>query len=131
MSIEVSLQNVGNSRVYGILYMHVKPGKYPAMLRVPGAGVRPYNGDTATAAKGIIHLEIGIHGIPVTMPQSVYNDLGSGALSGYPTFNLDNRDTYITVACFSVVSGRSISFATSPNSTASGLRSPGAARAAS
>lgn len=91
---EVSLQNVGGSRVYGILSMPVKPGKYPAMLRVPGAGVRPYNGDPVTAAKGIIHLEIGIHGIPVTMPQSVYNDLGTGALNGYPTFNLDNRDTY-------------------------------------
>ena len=90
----VSLQNVNNSRVYGILCIPKKPGKYPAMLRVPGAGIRPYAGDTRNASKGIITLEIGIHGIPVDMQPEVYNNLSSGALNGYPYFNLDNRDRY-------------------------------------
>lgn len=71
-----------------------KEGKYPAILKVPGAGVRPYNGDVATAEKGFITFEIGIHGIPVNMDISIYNYLGSGALSGYPNFNLDDRDRY-------------------------------------
>ena len=91
----VSIQNfkVG-SKVYGILCMPKKEGKYPALLRVPGAGVRPYNGDIAMAEKGIITLEIGIHGIPVNMDIGVYTDLGASALNQYYTFNLDNRDRY-------------------------------------
>jgi cephalosporin-C deacetylase-like acetyl esterase len=91
----VSLQNFRNrSRMYGILCVPKKEGKYPALLRVPGAGVRPYNGDIATAEKGFITFEIGIHGVPVTLAQDFYTDLGSGALSGYPNYNLDSRDRY-------------------------------------
>ena len=90
---EVSFLNVRwGSRTYGILCEPVKPGKYPALLRVPGAGVRPYGGDIYTASKGAVTLEIGIHGIPVTMQQSVYDDLGLGALNGYWEFGMDNRD---------------------------------------
>lgn len=90
----VSLQNIHNSRVYGILSVPKKEGKYPALLRVPGAGIRPYNGDVRNAERGIITLEIGIHGIPVNMPVEFYANLSSGALNGYPHFNLDNRDKY-------------------------------------
>ncbi|WP_439559606.1 acetylxylan esterase [Dyadobacter sp.] len=82
-------------RVYGILSIPKKEGKYPALLRVPGAGVRGYYGDVATADKDIITLEIGIHGIPVTMDPSVYIDLGQGALNGYPAYNLDDRDKFV------------------------------------
>ena len=90
---EVSFQNVRwNSRTYGILSVPVKPGKYPALLRVPGAGVRPYSGDVWTASKGIITLEIGIHGIPVTMEQRVYDDLQNGALHDYWHYGADDRD---------------------------------------
>jgi len=81
-------------RVYGILCVPKKEGKYPALLRVPGAGVRPYYGDVATAEKGIITLEIGIHGIPVTMDPGVYTDLGQGAFNGYFNYNLDDRDKF-------------------------------------
>ncbi len=91
----VNLQNfrVG-ARLYGILCMPKKDGKYPAILRVPGAGVRPYNGDIATAEKGFITFEIGIHGIPVNMDVSIYNNLGAGALAGYWNYNLDDKDRY-------------------------------------
>jgi cephalosporin-C deacetylase-like acetyl esterase len=90
---EVSFQNVRwGSRTYGILCLPVKEGKYPALLRVPGAGVRPYGGDVYTASQGAITLEIGIHGIPVTMEQGVYDDLHNGALNGYWEFCIDNRD---------------------------------------
>ena len=67
-------------------------GNYPALRRVPGAGVRPYYGDVETAAKGAITLEIGIHGIPVTMQQSVYDELAYGALYNYQYQNDDNRN---------------------------------------
>lgn len=80
--------------MYGILCVPVKPGKYPALLRVPGAGIRPYNGDIATAEKGVITLEIGIHGIPVNMDLNQYTVLSTGALLGYSSFNLEDRDKY-------------------------------------
>ena len=92
---EVSFQNLqANYRTYGILSVPVKEGRYPALLRVPGAGVRPYGGDIWTASQGAITLEIGIHGIPVTMEQKVYDDVFNGALMGYWEFNMDNRDKH-------------------------------------
>jgi cephalosporin-C deacetylase len=94
----LNLQNVGMntlpSRFYGVLCEPKAPGKYPALLSVPGAGVRPYRGMAEMAAKGIITLQVGIHGIPVTMEQSVYDSLGTGALSSYNAFGLDNKDRY-------------------------------------
>jgi cephalosporin-C deacetylase-like acetyl esterase len=92
---EVSFRNgsVG-ARVYGILCVPKKEGKYPVALKVPGAGVRPYRGDSALAVNGIITLEIGIHGISVTLPVEVYNDLSAGALLNYPQANLDDRNRY-------------------------------------
>lgn len=86
------VNNMWNSRMYGILSIPVKEGKYPALLRVPGAGVRPYSGDTYTAPSQAIVLEIGVHGIPVTMQQGVYDDLLNGALNDYWETNLDNPD---------------------------------------
>lgn len=94
----VNLQNVGMgtapSRFYGVLCEPKAPGKYPALLSVPGAGVRPYRGMARLAAQGVITLQVGIHGIPVTMEQEVYDALGAGALQGYFTFGLDHRDRY-------------------------------------
>ncbi|MBR1414604.1 MAG: acetylxylan esterase [Prevotella sp.] len=90
---EVSFQNMKeNYRTYGILCVPVKEGRYPALLRVPGAGVRPYGGDVYTASRGAVTLEIGIHGISVTMEQKVYDDVFNGALMGYWDWGLDDRD---------------------------------------
>ena len=91
---QVNFRNIGNSRVYGVLTVPKGGGKYPAILQVPGAGIRPYAGDIAKAAKGAIVLQIGIHGIPIDLPQEVYANLAAGALSGYPTFNLQDKDLY-------------------------------------
>jgi cephalosporin-C deacetylase-like acetyl esterase len=94
----VNLQNVGMgavpSRFYGVMCEPKAPGKYPALLSVPGAGVRPYRGLAEMAARGIITFQVGIHGIPVTMEQHVYDSLGAGALMAYNTFGLDSRDRY-------------------------------------
>lgn len=92
---EVDFQNEQwGSRIYGILCMPKKEGSYPALLRVPGAGVRPYSGDVYTASKGAITLEIGIHGVPVTMEQNVYDRLADGALREYYRFNTDNPASF-------------------------------------
>ena len=90
---QVSFQNIRwGSRTYGILSVPAKPGKYPALLRVPGAGVRPYSGDTYTAPTQAIVLEIGIHGVDVTQPQAFYDNLMNGALNCYWDFGLSSRD---------------------------------------
>jgi cephalosporin-C deacetylase-like acetyl esterase len=91
---QVNFQGLEYSRIYGILCIPKKSGKYPAVLQVPGAGIRPYGPDLELADKGIIVLTIGIHGIPVTLDPGVYTSLSSGALSGYMTFNMDDRDRY-------------------------------------
>lgn len=90
---EVSFQTKAwGGRMFGILSVPKAEGTYPALLRVPGAGVRPYSGDTYLAPGKVIVLEMGIHGIPVTMQQSVYDNLAAGALNGYWNFCRDNRD---------------------------------------
>lgn len=91
----ISFQNdAPGSRIYGILAIPKKQGKYPAILRVPGAGIRPYGGDARTAGQGIITLEIGIHGIPVTLDPQVYNDLAAGALAGYNSIKMNDRNSH-------------------------------------
>jgi len=95
---QINLQNVGltagASRLYGILCMPRAAGRYPALLSVPGAGVRPYRGLPQLAGRGLITFQIGIHGIPVIQPQEVYDSLASGGLSGYSTVGLDSRERY-------------------------------------
>jgi cephalosporin-C deacetylase len=95
----VSIRTAGpagplGARIYGILCEPKAPGHYPAILKVPGAGVRPYFGDPELAAKGIIVLEIGVHGIPVNMAKEVYDSLQMGALNGYWLFNFDDKERY-------------------------------------
>lgn len=90
----VSFRNIQNSRVYGILAKPKKQGKYPGVLLVPGAGIRPYAGAIAQAEKGLVTLQIGIHGIPVTHELELYQSLANGALQGYPFFNLDDVQQY-------------------------------------
>lgn len=94
----LSLHNVGNwsgpSRIHGVLAVPRSAGPFPAVLNVPGAGVRPYKGQIALAEKGLITLQIGIHGIPVNLAPAVYEQLGRGALADYNRFNLDDRNRY-------------------------------------
>jgi cephalosporin-C deacetylase-like acetyl esterase len=56
--------------------------------------VRAYRGGIELAEKGIITFQVGIHGLPVNLDPDVYAALGAGALQGYATFNLDERDRY-------------------------------------
>jgi cephalosporin-C deacetylase-like acetyl esterase len=80
--------------LYGILAEPKAPGKYPAILEVPGAGIRPYRGRVDLAERGIISLQLGIHGLPVNLPQEVYDSLGRSGVASYWTYNLDNKDRY-------------------------------------
>jgi len=87
----VQLDNI-DGKIYGILCTPKKEGKYPAILHVPGAGVRPYYGEVAEAEQGFISFTIGIHGIPVNLDQSVYDNLRAGALKNYWGIHLDDKD---------------------------------------
>ncbi|MEZ5106997.1 MAG: acetylxylan esterase [Draconibacterium sp.] len=95
---KVDVYHVGinsiKGKIYGILCKPKAEGKHPAILEVPGAGIRPYYGDLWLAEKGFITFQIGIHGIPVNLDKGVYDDLGQGALNNYMYFNLDDRDNY-------------------------------------
>lgn len=86
--------NDWGSRIYGMLCVPKAEGKYPAILRIPGAGIRAYYGEIERASKGFIILEIGIHGIPVNLPSEVYNRLYRGGLKDYYSFNLDDRERF-------------------------------------
>ncbi|NND08705.1 MAG: acetylxylan esterase [Saprospiraceae bacterium] len=88
----VSFRNA-DGHIYGILSMPKVEGKYPAILNVPGAGVRPYYGSFLN--EDVISLQIGIHGIPVNLYDSeVYDNLRHGALNGYWRSNLDDPEMY-------------------------------------
>lgn len=90
----VSINNLSSSRLYGILCIPKQPGKYPAVLQVPGAGIRPYNPDIELADRGVIVFTIGIHGISVVQDPAIYRDLEAGPLKGYFFFNMHDRNQY-------------------------------------
>ncbi len=89
----VSINNI-QGKIYGILCKPKAEGKYPAILHVPGAGIRPYYGDIYGAEHGFVTFQIGIHGIPVNLDPGVYQDLGAGALRNYWSINMDDKDIY-------------------------------------
>jgi cephalosporin-C deacetylase-like acetyl esterase len=89
----VGINNI-KGKIYGILCKPKADGKYPAILHVPGAGIRPYFGDVAGAEMGFVTFQIGIHGIPVNLDPVVYTDLMTGPLEGYMNSNLDDKDFY-------------------------------------
>jgi cephalosporin-C deacetylase len=94
---DVDFQNIGlglgSSRIYGVLCVPNSPGKYPAILELPGAGHRSYEGLIQPAEKGIITLQIGVHGIPINLDRSLYRAIG-GALPPYQMINMDDRQRY-------------------------------------
>lgn len=93
-----NLQNIGtppsrSSRFYGVLCVPRGEGPFPAMMVPPGAGIRKLHGQKQWAERGFITLEVGVHGIPVNLPEELYSSL-NGALGTYQLINLDNRDRY-------------------------------------
>jgi cephalosporin-C deacetylase len=94
----LSFGNVGNwegpGRFHGVLAVPTGPGPFPALMVLPGAGVRPYMGQIELAERGFITLEMGIHGIPVNLQPALYSDLEHGALKDYARYELDDRHNF-------------------------------------
>ncbi len=80
--------------VYGVLTVPKTPGPKPAILRLPGAAVRAFNGPCELAYEGFVCLEIGVHGIPVDQDPEIYRAVSANGMSDYVTKGIDNRDTY-------------------------------------
>ena len=95
----VSLQNVGpdttgTSRLFGVLCEPKGDGPFPALLQVPGAGVRAYGGNVRWPRRASSRSRSGSTGCPSTSTRASTRRSAPGALQGYPTFNLDERDRY-------------------------------------
>ncbi|MGN0230060.1 MAG: acetylxylan esterase [Muribaculaceae bacterium] len=80
--------------MYGILAVPKAPGRYPAVMRVPGAGVHKIGGYLDLAEEGMITLDLGIHGLPLTQSDSYYRHISTDSLNNYPAMGIDNRLTY-------------------------------------
>lgn len=92
---EVAIDAVSRgNKVYGILCIPKAEGKYPALMRVPGAGVHAIGGCISEAEKGFITLDLGIHGIPVSHTSDIYLALSRGQLSSYHTIGIDSKESY-------------------------------------
>ena len=92
---QVSVQAVEPGfRVYGILSIPKAAGKYPVVMRCPGAGVHKVGGMIDEAEQGIITLDMAIHGFPLTKPSKFYTSKSNGSLKDYPTMNIDSREHY-------------------------------------
>lgn len=83
-----------NVYFHGLLTVPTKPGKHPAILRVPGAGVRAMNLMKSLPLDEFVTLQVGIHGIPVNLPRETYRNLSRGALYNYNRINIQDRDLY-------------------------------------
>ncbi|MCQ2335206.1 MAG: acetylxylan esterase [Paludibacteraceae bacterium] len=101
---EVRFQNTRKGNyLYGMMALPkgvcptdtVATRKYPVLILWPGAGVMPHLGECDFFPEhGVITLEMGIHGIPVTLPKQLYADLNSNALRTYSVINSPNPSDY-------------------------------------
>ena len=85
------------SFIYGTLCVPKNhKGKCPAILIVPGAGCRAREGYMEEAEKGVVTLEIGIHGMPTTLynTPSLYAELRRGSLTNYWLLGIDDKENY-------------------------------------
>lgn len=91
-----------------------KPKSLPAVLLLPGAGVRSANLDAAAgwAANGMLYLDLNIHGTPNGQPGAYYGGLDMGVLKNYRKDGSESRETYYFLGAYYRVL-RAIEFLTS------------------
>ena len=82
--------------LYGWLCVPKKQGKYPAVLCLPGAGVKPVPAEVqlSEVGEGMITFAIGVNGIPLNLSQEVYDNLRYGVLKDYAFIHLDDKAHY-------------------------------------
>ena len=80
-------------RMNGWLIEPAKKGDYPAVLLPPGAGIKAQLPTTEYAKKGIITLQIEIHGLPLQADEQQYQALRK-AFGDYMFFQSFDRERY-------------------------------------
>lgn len=88
------LNNEYKNRSYGILTIPKKNGKFPAIIRFPGAGVHPLGGNLAIADRDIITLNLYIHPFPVLWKKEFYDNLRDSPYIDYKFWGSYGRDSY-------------------------------------
>lgn len=91
---EYEFYNDGIKKFYGVLSMPRKQGKYPAIIRFPGAGWLPLGGDQKNAGEGFITLDLYIHQRPVINERSYYVNLQENELKNYQYKGVESRDSF-------------------------------------
>lgn len=91
---EYEFYNDGKKKFYGVLSLPKKKGRYPAIIRFPGAGWLPLSGDQKNAAEGFITLDLYIHGHPVTYEKSYYVNLQQNELKAYQYKGIEDKDSF-------------------------------------
>lgn len=92
--VKYEFHNDSVQQFYGVLSMPIADGKYPAIIRFPGAGWTPLAGDQNNAADGFITLDLYIHGHPVIHDRAYYVDLQHNALKAYQYRGVEDRDSF-------------------------------------
>ena len=82
------------NRSYGILTIPTRMGKYPAIIRFPGAGVHPLGGNIDIAEKNVITLDIYIHPFSMLLKKEFYDHLKDSPYIDYKFWGSSNRDSF-------------------------------------
>lgn len=90
----VSLANIEGSRVFCWYRVPKGEGPFPAVLSIPGAGVRREGTHENYAEAGFAVLTMAVHGIGQDHPLEYYKTLRRGLLNGYPYFGMDDPYRY-------------------------------------
>jgi cephalosporin-C deacetylase len=88
------LNNEYKSRTYGIVTIPVKSGKYPAIIRFPGAGVHPLGGNLDVASDKVITMDLYIHPFPMTFERSFYDNLRESQYINYMFLGASDKNSY-------------------------------------
>ncbi len=90
----VSVANIEGSRMFCWYRVPKGEGPFPAVLSIPGAGVRKEGTRENYAQAGFAVLTMAVHGIGQDHPLEYYDTLRHGLLSGYPYFGMDDPYRY-------------------------------------
>jgi cephalosporin-C deacetylase len=89
---KISLASTEGGRVHGWFTIPEGKGPFPAVLFVPGAGVRPTSKATVFAKTGLAVLSINVHGIELDKENQYYQNLSANIYKGDDYFFFNKND---------------------------------------
>lgn len=92
----ITLNNIDDSKVHGYLGIPSGSGPFPAILCIPGAGVKSANLSWAEEYlnKGFLVISISVHDLPNGETSQFYKNKSLGELKNYMLLGREDRDTY-------------------------------------